>query len=409
MDRVVSVKMLSKPEHYGPFTESVRNSVRVGEHPSILTVYGGYLEGDPPYYVKRFVNGGSLRSVLNDVGGPLSIDSVRRMLYAIGKAVEHSHQQNVRGLNLKPTNVLVQNSNEPHAKYYLGVNSYDSMLIQTEAGKGAMGSDVVYMAPESRVPGGFHTPDPAKADQYRLGLIAYESLIGSPRFQEIAKSLASGTELSGGWPRVRDIRRDSIEYVSRVVDRMISWDPDFRYACVGDAVRDLQQADIDVEMVRDNYRFLMETEEMQDDFLKSFYLRLLAYLQQHAPECRALFNNFGTLTREAPPSDAWRRQFMVLKEAILLLVVYKAFHEDGRTLNILTRIAKYHTDRNLPGDLHWRFKECLIETVVAKNQERHGPLNPDELGSVWDRVITPGITYMANFKGLADQARGASS
>lgn len=101
-------------------------------------------------------------------------------------------------------------------------------------------------------------------------------------------------------------------------------------------------------------------------------------------------------------SPGWQRQFQVLKEAVLLLAVFSAFHEDRREPNILTRIVEEHTKRDIPAVLYEKFFELLLDTVVEKDQ--HAPLAKEELRHAWSNVIQPGILYMKRKTEAAEQA-----
>ena len=81
------------------------------------------------------------------------------------------------------------------------------------------------------------------------------------------------------------------------------------------------------------------------------------------------FKMLGCLAEDCGTSKRWERQFQALKEAVLLLIVFKSFREEGREPNILTRIAEEHAKRKIPAGLYPGFGEVLIDIVLEKDRE----------------------------------------
>src|SRR5262245_27157668 len=102
LQREVCIKLLAHKERYRDFQGFV-SQVATDDHTNILTIYGAYLDADPPHLVRRYVKGTSLRSYLDERRGPLSARFVQTFLTTIGRAVIHAHDQGVSNLNLKPT------------------------------------------------------------------------------------------------------------------------------------------------------------------------------------------------------------------------------------------------------------------------------------------------------------------
>jgi hemoglobin-like flavoprotein len=174
---------------------------------------------------------------------------------------------------------------------------------------------------------------------------------------------------------------------------MIKADPEARYGSLDEALGGLHRDDA-VEVVRESYRRLVKSKGGgQSDFFRSFYVK---FLEQY-PGIEDFFNpkeKFGKLTSDGPVSQGWQRQFQVLKEAVLLLIVFHAFNESQQEPNILTRILDAHTDRKIPGGLYAAFGEVLIDSVIDKDVDAHMPKS--ELRRAWEQVIKDGLDYMEN-------------
>jgi hypothetical protein len=229
-----------------------------------------------------------------------------------------------------------------------------------------------------------------KADQYRLGLIAYEMLVGSKRFQELGEALRQlVAPESWEWPELTTERKECPHHICGVVDRMVKTNPLDRYRSIDDVETAVNDTDLDVETVRDSYRRLMEAEDTQTAFFHSFYVQFL----NRYPRTLEFFDpkRFGCLAESCKAKEAWQRQFQALKEAVLLLIVFKIFREEGREPNILTRIAEEHAKR-IPAGLYPCFGEVLVDVVLE--EDRQAPLKGDALRRAWTGVIQPGIDYM---------------
>ena len=234
--------------------------------------------------------------------------------------------------------------------------------------------------------------DPRKADQYRLGLVAYEMLVGSKRFKQLGEPLRQRdfTSENWHWPALATERESCPSSICNVVDQMVRKDPEDRYDSIDDAVACVADTDLNVETVRDSYRRLMASEGRQTEFFKSFYIRFF----RDYPRSARYFNKkrFGCLAEDCESSKGWQRQFQALKEAVLLLVVFKSFREEGREPNILTRIVEEHAKREIPAWLYPAFGKVLIEIVLEKDREAR--LEDAELRRAWTSVVQPGIDYM---------------
>jgi hypothetical protein len=171
---------------------------------------------------------------------------------------------------------------------------------------------------------------------------------------------------------------------------MVNTDVRNRYADIGQAVDRLTNTQPEVEFVRESYRRLMETEESQRKFFRSFYVRFL----NEWPKAKPFFSKFGELKKTGKITPEWERQFQALKEAVLLLIVFKAFREGERSINILTRIVDRHAkgDRPIPSGLYEPFGEVLA--TVAAIMDEHAPISQEERWRAWNNVIGPGIEHM---------------
>jgi serine/threonine protein kinase len=386
LDRHVVIKMLHQRGANTLFRESVARVAKVPNHTNLMPVFEAYLDSDPPFYMLQYIDGESLRHLCGNEGSNgFTLSFVLSVMHQVGSGVSHAHRHGITGLNIKPSNIMVQDYDKPDLRtFYLSLSSYDEVNMTEK-----VDADDAYCPPERGGRASILTEiDSAIADQYRLGVLAYETLVGPRRFAQIAETVAAGG-VGTSWPSIQDGCPDCLDFVARVVDRMVRRNPGRRFASISVALQKLD-SDLQVEIVRASYRRLMKSEESQLDFCKTFYL----CFQNEYPKSKEIFaDRLGDLNDgQAESSGAWQKQFQALKEAVLLLVVYHAMGEEKRKPNILTRIAEQHAAINIPTALYDPFGKVLVETIMKKDQ--HSNVESDHLRAAWEEAISDGILFM---------------
>ncbi len=173
--RDVAVKRIhpelsSEPDFVRRFEVEARLVARI-EHPHVVPLIDFWRDAGSAQLVMQYLRGGSLERRLDD--GPLGSDATRRLLVEVGSALAAAHDRAVVHRDVKPGNVLF----DEHGYAYL-----------TDFGIAiANGRDDSSAA--ARSPGTPHYAAPEQlqraevgpaADQYALGLIAWECLVGPP-------------------------------------------------------------------------------------------------------------------------------------------------------------------------------------------------------------------------------------
>ncbi len=175
--RFVAIKVL--PEQFASDPDLQQRFVQEGlaiaklRHPNIVAAIDFGRENDVLYLVSEFVEGGTLA---DQVGSPLPLDYVVRMLAPIAAALDYAHARGVMHRDVKPSNVLLARDGTPVLSDFGLAKLAGPAPGLTQSGT-FMGT-YEYLAPEYA---GGAEPSPA-GDQYGLALTAYELLVGRRPF-----------------------------------------------------------------------------------------------------------------------------------------------------------------------------------------------------------------------------------
>ncbi len=187
----VTVATQSKVELVGrvrrKFVEEAQALYRMN-HPNIVRVTDKFEENGTAYYVMDYVEGNSLAGLISD-RGPLPEDEAVWYIRQTADALEYVHSLNRLHLDVKPHNIMIDNSGKVVLIDFGVSKQYDE--VANENTSTLMGSTPGYAPPEqmSRSVGRF-TP---ATDIYALGATLYKLLTGITPVDASLRS--SGEEL----------------------------------------------------------------------------------------------------------------------------------------------------------------------------------------------------------------------
>ena len=184
IDRFVAVKTISlldaNPEEALEYRERFFHEAQaVGRlvHPGIVTVFDVGEEPDSrtPYIVMEFVDGVSLRELLEQKGGKLPLDTALQLAEELAEALDCAHGQGIVHRDIKPANILVTTSGRAKITDF-GIAKRDLSHLTLP---GHVLGTPAYMSPEQlngeKVDG--------RSDLFSLGVILYSMISGYRPFQ----------------------------------------------------------------------------------------------------------------------------------------------------------------------------------------------------------------------------------
>lgn len=228
LDRTVAVKVLgmlaanatgSREE----FLREARASAALS-HPNIVSVYDAGVHAGERFIVMEFVSGGSVADLIQE-HAPLPATQAVPIATQVADALDYGHQHGVVHCDVKPQNVLLDESHRPKL--------VDFGIARTIAATGALTDTITgtagYIAPEQLV----GEKVDGRTDIYALGCVLYEMLSGDLPFDSTnLAALATQRLVRPPVPlRTRNPRvpRALAECVMRAIER----DPALRFPTAG--------------------------------------------------------------------------------------------------------------------------------------------------------------------------------
>ncbi|MCA9935476.1 MAG: protein kinase [Anaerolineales bacterium] len=183
LQRPVALKIMlaalsADQEFVARFHREARTVAKL-DHPNIIQVYNiGLTPGGQPYLAMQYIDGGSLRDVLRELGqrGKLMPTAqVLSIMRQMADALRVAHQAGIVHRDIKPNNILLRNDGTPML-VDLGIAAVQSGPKLTRTG--SLIGTPHYMAPEQAR----GEPADDRSDIYSLGVVLYEMLTGRPPF-----------------------------------------------------------------------------------------------------------------------------------------------------------------------------------------------------------------------------------
>jgi serine/threonine-protein kinase len=176
LDRDVAIKILFKkfcsdPEILRRFE---RESVVIGglNHPNIVHVIDRGQAGNRYYFVMEFVDGTSLREVMDSPKIPMRTKF--EMVAQVCKALDYAHKNGVIHRDIKPANILIDREGNPRVADFGIAQIVGTPENEMTSSDMVMGT-LAYMSPEQKLSS---TNVDQTTDIYAVGVIIYEILTG---------------------------------------------------------------------------------------------------------------------------------------------------------------------------------------------------------------------------------------
>jgi eukaryotic-like serine/threonine-protein kinase len=201
-------------------------------HPNIVRVLDFGVQEGIPFLVLDYAPNGTLRQAYPK-GQPLPLPVIVSSILQVAEALQYAHDEKFIHRDVKPENMLLGRRNEVLLSDFGLVTVAESTGLQ---GLQELAGTITYIAPE-QIQG---NPRPA-SDQYSLGIVAYEWLVGQRPFQGSFTEILS-QQLSVSPPPLRQKRPELSPAIEQVVLRALEKDFRKRFDSVREFARALEEA-----------------------------------------------------------------------------------------------------------------------------------------------------------------------
>ena len=219
LDREVALKVLTldpmlSPEAYARFEREAKLAARL-DHPNVVPIFAVGHRNTVAFYTMRLVRGGTVEDVLAGHRA-LEFQHALDILRDVASALDYAHGQGVVHRDIKPANVLIGEGGHIMVSDFgiaRGIDVGDAPL-----GAGAVIGSPGYMAPEQ-----WRGEEiDARADQYALGVVAFEMLTGHRPFETVRVQDLMKLHLSAEVPNASSIKSALPPFVDLAIRRAMS-------------------------------------------------------------------------------------------------------------------------------------------------------------------------------------------
>src|SRR6185295_18081313 len=157
--------------------------------------------------------------------GRIELPMAQVILSQVASALAYAHRRHVVHRDIKPANIMIDEDGWAIVTDFGIAKIQEAANSQNLTATGTAIGTPHYMSPEQ-----FHNKAVTGAsDQYSLGIVAYEMLLGKKPFDGATFAEIITQHLFEPVPDIRQLRPDVPEHVAEAIKRMLSKDPAERF------------------------------------------------------------------------------------------------------------------------------------------------------------------------------------
>ncbi len=192
------------------------------DHPNIIPIYRVGQTGQLLYLAMKYVEGRALDSVIA-AQGALPIAVVMPILRAAAGALAYAHEHGIIHRDIKGGNILIDSDGRVIVTDFGVARATENASMTTT---GSVIGTPYFMSPE-QCAGKIAVP---QSDQYSLGVVAFQMLTGAVPFQADTLAAIMHHHFFTPVPDVRVARDDVPPELIAILNRVLSKEPERRYA-----------------------------------------------------------------------------------------------------------------------------------------------------------------------------------
>jgi len=217
--KIPDQSIIGDPAQYERFQRELE-VINTLNHPAILKGLGSGKYNRIPYLVTEFVDGRSLRTMI-DEDAPIPSEDAILLIRKIAEGMAYCHANNVIHRDLKPENILITTEGRPVIMDFGLALTKGSHRVTYSNLSATMGTPD-YMAPE-QIEG---QRGDQRTDVYALGTILYEMLSGKTPFTGDTNMVIMAQHLQKDAPRIDHVNSAVSAELAAIVSHCLARDPD---------------------------------------------------------------------------------------------------------------------------------------------------------------------------------------
>ncbi len=202
------------------------------EHPAIVPVYDVGEENNQPYFVMRYMGGGSLAEKIKEK--TFTIPEAVKLLEQIAPGMDEAHAKGIVHRDLKPANILFTSKGMPLISDF-GIAKFSQGEATNVTGSAIIGTPA-YMAPEQA---SGEAVD-GRTDIYALGVILYEMLTGKQPYQADTPLGLAIKHITEPVPRILEANPNLPVWMEKVISTAMAKDKDDRFSTAVELVETIK-------------------------------------------------------------------------------------------------------------------------------------------------------------------------
>jgi serine/threonine-protein kinase len=236
-EREVAVKVLppellhSDPQFKMRFEREAKIIASL-EHPSIVPVYDVGDDSGQPYFVMRYMSGGSLSDRIKAKN--LTVEDSIKILGQLAPGLDEAHTKGIVHRDLKPSNILFDGKGTPYISDF-GIAKLSQAQSGNMTGSAIIGTPA-YMAPEQAQGTGVD----GRTDIYAVGIILFEMLTGKQPYEADTPMAVAFKHITDPVPNIHDTNPALPQAVDTVIQKAMAKNKDERFSTATDMVDTLR-------------------------------------------------------------------------------------------------------------------------------------------------------------------------
>ncbi len=233
LDRFVAIKMMhqafQEDKNFLARFEREAQIVARLDHPHIVPVFDFADFEGRPYLVMKYIEGRTLKGVLEDQ--PLAMSDILNLIPRIADALDYAHRQGVLHRDIKPSNIILDVNGTPYLTDF-------GLARMAQLGESTLSHDMLlgtphYISPEQAM--GSRELD-NRTDIYSLGVVLYELVVGRVPFSADTPFAIIHDHIYRPLPEPAKVNPEITPEVSAVLEKALAKSPADRYGTAAELV-----------------------------------------------------------------------------------------------------------------------------------------------------------------------------